>query len=160
MAPLVTLLATFAVAWALTRYRPDRTLAGRVALAVMLFVTASAHFFDRASLVAMVPSFVPARAALVYATGAAELLFAVALLARPRPWLGWVLAAFFVALLPANVYSALAGVGLGGHGPGYLLFRVPLQLLFIAWALIATKAVRWPRGRHRGAPSGDPLPAR
>jgi uncharacterized membrane protein len=45
----------------------------------------------------------------------------------------WCLIAFFVAVLPANVYGALNRVGVGEHGPAYLWFRVPLQVLFIGW---------------------------
>jgi uncharacterized membrane protein len=45
---------------------------------------------------------------------------------------------FFVILLPANIYAAMKGVdyqkgSYGGNGLTYLWFRVPLQLLFIAW---------------------------
>src|SRR5690606_10416719 len=82
----------------------------------------------------------PARTFLVHATGVAEFAFALLLLWRPSPALGWVLVAFFLALLPANIYSALHHVGLGGHGPAYLWFRVPLQLFFIAWAAQVTGA--------------------
>lgn len=142
MAPLIALLASFVVAWLVFRRRPDPTLPGRVALAVMLVVTASAHFVSTDALVAMVPPVLPMPVAIVYATGVAELGFALLLVARPSPQLGWALVAFFLALLPANIYAAVREVGLGGHGAAYLWFRVPLQLLFIGWALHVTGAAR------------------
>jgi uncharacterized membrane protein len=138
MAPLIALLLTYAVARFVLRHRADRRLPGRIALAVMLVVTGVAHFTRTEALVAMVPPMLPLPELLVYATGVAELGFALLLLARPTPALGWSLAIFFVALLPANIYSAAAEVGLGGHGLAYLWFRIPLQVLFIAWALYFT----------------------
>jgi len=148
MAPLLTLIATFAVARACTGARCHENpgaRAARAALAAMLAVTGVAHFASTEAMAQMLPPFVPGRVALVYATGVVELAAAALLfvrVGRPAPWLGWVLAGFFLALLPANVYSAVAEVGLGGHGPAYLWFRVPLQILFIGWALVATGAVR------------------
>ena len=145
MAPLIALLATYALARVALRRHPDRTLPGRIALAVMLVVTGIAHFTATEALAVMVPPPLPATPT-VYATGVAELLFAALLVARPSRALGVVLALFFVALLPANIYSALHQLGLGGHGSAYLWFRVPLQVLFITWALACTRS---PTARSR-----------
>jgi len=43
---------------------------------------------------------------------------------------------FMLAVLPANIYAALKQVGMGGHvqGPRYLLVRIPLQVVLMAWA--------------------------
>ena len=148
MAPLLTLIVTFAAARAWTgarRHRGAGARAARAALAAMLVLTGMAHFVSTDAMAQMLPPFLPFATALVYATGLLELAAAALLLWRithPTPWLGWALAAFFLALLPANVYSAVAEVGLGGHGPVYLWFRVPLQVLFIGWALVATGALR------------------
>jgi len=148
MAPLLTLLVTFAVArtWLGTRrHTHPGTRAARIALAAMLVLTGVAHFVSTDAMVQMVPPFLPFPVLIVHATGVAELVAAALLLwriDRPNPWLGWALAAFFAALLPANIYSAVTESGLGGHGATYLWFRVPLQVLFIGWALVATDVVR------------------
>ena len=156
MAPFLTLLVTYAVgrAWTGARCLQDPGLrAARAALAVMLVLTGVAHFASTEAMVQMLPPFLPGCVRIVHATGVLELVAAALLMwrvARPTPWLGWALAAFFLALLPANVYSAVAEVGLGSHGPGYLWFRVPLQVLFIGWTLVATGAVQ---RRHPAVPA-------
>ena len=109
-------------------------LCGRAAMSAMLLLTGSSHVVMTDAMVAMLPSFVPMRAEIVYLTGVLEILAAIGLLVPSASrFTGWCLIAFFVAVLPANVYSALNRVGLGEHGPAYLWFRVPLQLLFIGW---------------------------
>lgn len=155
MAPLVTLLVTYGIAQLALRKRPDRTLPARIALSVMLLVTGASHFASTGALAAMVPPVVPEPVLVVYATGVAELVLALLIVVRPSPALGWTLVTFFLALLPANVYSAVAEVGIGGHGASYLWFRVPLQLLFIAWAALCTRAVRLPRRSAPGQREDD-----
>jgi uncharacterized membrane protein len=153
MAPLTALLLTYALVRFARRKHPNESLAGRVALSVMLGMTATAHFTDPLALAAMIPPVFPAPVALVYVTGIAEIAFAVLLLlpATATPALGWALVAFFAAVLPANIYSAVHAVGLGGHGAAYLWFRIPLQLLFMGWAAYFTGAVR-PHPRRARAP--------
>jgi len=55
-----------------------------------------------------------------------------------------------LALLPANIYSALHRVDFGGHGagPAYLLVRVPFQLFAIWWTYFAT-GQKWHRRRPK-----------
>ncbi|GAA2383299.1 hypothetical protein Cme02nite_70680 [Catellatospora methionotrophica] len=119
---------------------------GAHALAAMLLMTASAHFVPagvtvmptHADLVAMVPPFVPAPSAMVYATGVLELLGAIGLVVtRTRRAAGLCLATLFVLLLPANVYAALADVPFHGEAASPLWQRIPEQLLYIGIALAA-----------------------
>ena len=52
---------------------------------------------------------------------------------------GWGLALLLVAVYPANVWMAMAGVG----GPAWAMWaRLPLQGVLVAWALAASGAVR------------------
>lgn len=139
--------------------------AGAHALAVMLVMTASAHFVpagvtvmpNHADLVAMVPPFVPFPSAMVYTTGALELLGALGLVVtRTRRPAGLALAALFLLLLPANVYAAVADVPFGGEPATPLWQRIPEQALYLTVALAAALAAPADRGN---APARQPADA-
>lgn len=92
----------------------------------------------------MVPPWLPAQRALVYASGVAELLCGAGLLhARTRPAAGWASAALLVAVFPANVQMAVdarRGPARGGGGAAYrglTYARLPLQVPLVAFALQA-----------------------
>lgn len=112
------------------------------ALAVMLVVTASAHFVpgtvtfmpNHDDLVAMVPPVVPFPGFVIYATGVLELAGAAGLvLTSTRRAAGLCLALLFVLLLPANIYAAVAEV----PDASPLWLRIPEQIIYIAVALWA-----------------------
>jgi uncharacterized membrane protein len=87
-------------------------------------------------MVQMLPSWVPARELLVYATGVFEIAIAVALFfQRSRRAGAWAAGVALLAFFPANVYAALQHAPMGGHawGPVYLLVRAPLQLFILWW---------------------------
>jgi uncharacterized membrane protein len=118
----------------------------RVGLAVMLFFTASAHFGGmRHDLARMVPDGIPYRMGVIYFTGLCEILGAIGLLVpRARRAAGIALVAFFIAVLPANIHAAQAGIALAGTPPTPLALRIPMQLLFIAltwWSAVSARAV-------------------
>ncbi len=140
MVPLIVLITTFVLLTLARWRRPDHHRSERLALALMLLVTAVAHFTKTAALVAMLPRELPLREPLVWLSGFVEMGFAAARVWRPSEKLGWALALMLLVMLPVNVFSALTRVGLGGHGAAYLWFRVPLQVLFIGWALLSTRA--------------------
>jgi uncharacterized membrane protein len=84
---------------------------------------------------------VPSPMAVVYVTGVCEILGAVGLLvpALRRP-AGLALIAFFLAVLPANIHAAQAGITLRGEPPTPLAVRIPMQALFIAltwWSAVS-----------------------
>lgn len=127
-------------------------------LAVMLVMTASAHFVpagvtfmpNHADMAAMVPPFVPFPALMVYLTGVLELAGAVGLvLEGTRRAAGICLALLFVVLLPANVYAAVAETTLASP----LWQRIPEQVLYIAAALWG--GFGGPSSRRRTAVSGS-----
>ncbi|MDF2706481.1 MAG: hypothetical protein K0R62_2133 [Nonomuraea muscovyensis] len=140
------------------------------ALAVMLLMTASAHFVpesvtvmpNHADLVRMVPPFVPFPAAMVYLTGVLELLGAAGLvMAGTRRLAGLGLAVMFVLLLPANVHAALAGTPFNGGEATPLWLRVPEQVLYIAVALwSATRGARPARDEVGTRSAGETLSRR
>ena len=120
-------------------------------MAVMLLMTASAHFVpagvtvmpNHADMVRMVPSFLPFADAMVYLTGVLELLGALGLVltATRRP-AGYALAALFVTMLPANIYAAVADVSFANGEPATPLWqRIPEQILYVGvvvWAARST----------------------
>ena len=151
MAPLivlvvVTLLARLVGQLGVTQLR-DWAACTRIGLAVMLCFTAAAHFNSmRPDMVAMVPPFVPNPEFMVTFTGVAEILGAVGLLIpRTRRIAALALIVLMVAVLPANVHAAQAGVTLRGAPPPPIVPRIALQALFIAllwWAGVRASASR------------------
>ncbi|GHO64578.1 hypothetical protein KSC_034700 [Ktedonobacter sp. SOSP1-52] len=109
------------------------------ALAVMLLLTASAHFTTRKEdLIKMVPRQILYPRQIVLVTGILEILGAIGLLIPfTRTAAGICLAILFVAVLPANINAALNAISLSGQPVMPLWLRVPMQVLFIALALWA-----------------------
>jgi uncharacterized membrane protein len=109
----------------------------RDALSLMLAFTGIAHFtFMNEDFVHMMPPSIPWPRALVYFTGACEIAGAVGLLLPEfRRAAAYALIAFFLAVLPANIHAAHAGVTLRGKPATNLWLRIPMQVLFIAIAI-------------------------
>jgi uncharacterized membrane protein len=142
MKPLIVLLISFSITLLVTGFifnDVDVPLSGQVAMAAMLIFTSVAHFVFTKGMEMMIPSFVPYKKTVVYLTGVMEAGAAVGLLiGEIRVATAWLLILFFVMLLPANIYAALNHVDyqkgtFEGSGVQHLWFRVPLQVLFIAW---------------------------
>ncbi|GEO96701.1 DoxX family protein [Kocuria turfanensis] len=136
---LTATLATLGVSTVLRR-RPPREavpLALRGGLAVMFLVTGVSHFAGlRDDLVAMVPPALPHPELLVTVTGVLELAGAIGLLLpRTAAWAAGGLGLLMVAMFPANVYAATAGLTLAGEPATALLPRAAMQLLYIAAAV-------------------------
>lgn len=141
MAPLIFLLVTFGILFAVNKFllkaRLSLSFIGRAALALMLIVTGISHFTSTDLMIEMMPEFMPAKREIVYFTGICELLAVVGLLWDKTAKLTAVmLIIFFLAVLPANIAGSIKQVQFGGmeNGAIYLLFRIPLQILFIFWA--------------------------
>lgn len=143
MIPLIILIATFVVFYLLNSHllaeRFSMSFIGRFALAVMMLAAGIAHFTAVGPMVEMMPEFIPAKTEFVYLTGLCELLAVFGLLwDKTSRITGGLLIVFFIAVLPANIAGAVNSVDFGGmtDGPMYLLFRIPLQILFIIWAWV------------------------
>lgn len=113
----------------------------------MLLFTSVAHFNSmRHDLAAMVPPAVPNPMAMVYFTGVCEIAGALGILVpRTRRAAGWALIVFFLAVLPANIHAARAGLSIGGAAATPLAIRVPLQVVFIVltwWSAIRASPPR------------------
>ena len=141
---VVTLILRTAGAAGIPRLRAWPT-ALRGGLAAMFVLTGTAHFVGmRAELIDMVPPILPAPALLITVTGVLELAGAAGLLwSRTAPWAAGGLALMLVAMFPANVYSALAGVTTSAMDE--LVPRTLMQVVFVAATLTVASPlhVRW-----------------
>jgi uncharacterized membrane protein len=100
------------------------------------------HFTRPEFFTAIVPPWLPAPLALVYASGVAEIAGGLGVLPpQTRRLAGWGLIALLIAVYPANLYMALEPDAFVAQGtPLWALYaRLPFQFLFIAWAWWATR---------------------
>ena len=140
---LSVLLAALAVSLVVPARGGRRPLrdAARVAMAAALIVAGGSHFANPDPFVQHLPDWVPTRDGLVAVTGFLEVLGGVAL-AGPRRYrrpAAAALALYFVAVFPANVHVAVAGVAVDGQpGGAYPWLRLLVQPLFVSWALVST----------------------
>ena len=97
---------------------------------------------------AQVPTWVPLSADfVVLASGVVEILLGLALasLGRYRVQVGWIVAAFFVAIFPGNISQYLNGVdAFGLDSDTSRLVRLFFQPVLVVWALWSTGAwISW-----------------
>jgi uncharacterized membrane protein len=142
----VIFLAVLAVATALVAVvmrRADAKTWLRLGLGLALVVAGVAHLVNPVPFEQHLPSWVPATELLVLVSGIVEIALGIALLLarHGRRRLGQATALFFIAVWPANIYVALAGVDVEGQPGGlYPWLRVVVQPAFIALALWCTSA--------------------
>ena len=151
MAPLIVMLVAWLAARAagMTGLAPqadswDHAL--RFGLAAMFAFTAVSHFHPRTrpDLIRMVPPALPSPPLLVTATGVLELVGAIALLVpQAAATTACGLAVLLVAMFPANVRAARAGLTIAGRRATPLVWRLPLQIFWIGSLLwVALEARR------------------
>lgn len=147
MKPLIVLLAAFSVSLLVTKFfrgNFEFALSARIALSAMLVFTAIAHFVFTKGMAMMLPDFIPYKTETVYLTGIIEIAAAIGLfIPNFRIITAWLLIAFFILILPSNIYAAIKHIDyqkgtFDGNGLTYLWFRIPLQILFIAWTYLST----------------------
>jgi uncharacterized membrane protein len=122
--------------------RPTARDLARWLLAVFLLAAGTAHFVVPDEFLAQTPTWLPARTAIVYVSGIVELLLGVALLVvrARRETLGWVVAAFFVLVLPGNVHQAVSGTPAFGLDTDAARWgRLAFQPVLVWWAWWSTR---------------------
>ncbi len=144
MKVLLVLIISFILTAVISRLFIDDwniILSGNVAMMLMLWFASLGHFMFTKGMVMMMPTFIPFKGALVYLTGVMEIILgALLIINTTRHIAGIILLIMFIVMLPANINATIKHVNFekatyDGSGPGYLWFRVPLQLLFMAWIL-------------------------
>lgn len=128
---------------------PVRTLA-RMLLGAFLMVAGTGHFLAPDTFLAQVPPWMPAPLLVVYVSGVVELVLGAALLVGYRRILvGWIAAAFFVAIFPGNISQAVTGTDAFGLDTATARWaRLAFQPVLVVWALWSTGA--WAAWRQRG----------
>ena len=119
--------------------------AARYLLGAALIYAGVGHFtFSRLAFQAQVPPWVPLDADfVVLASGAVEIALGLALIfiSRYRKQIGWLTAAFFIAVFPGNISQYLTQTdAFGLNTDEARAIRLLFQPLLILWALWATNA--------------------
>lgn len=112
-----------------------------VLFAVFFVFAGIAHFTQGEGFAAMLPEWMPFRLGIIYVTGILEILLALLLLwPKTRKQAGFWTAVYLVAIFPANIYAAIAGIPAPGSEEANqtllwvrLLFQ-PLLILWVWWA--------------------------
>lgn len=132
--------------------------AGRLLLGALLLVAGVGHFVATEEFHGQVPDWLTDRGPLdadlvVLASGVVELVLGAALVLGLRPVVvGWVVAAFFVAVFPGNVSQYVTGSdAFGLDTDRSRLVRLFFQPVLVVWTLWCTGA--WAAWRERRAPS-------
>ena len=113
---------------------------GLLALALLFVGAGVLHFLRPDGYVRIVPHFLPAPRALVFASGACEVLLGLGLLLpRARAAAGVGLIALLIAVFPANIQMLLDARASGAASSWILALwlRLPLQILLALWVFRA-----------------------
>jgi len=128
---------------------------GRWALGGALVFAGVGHLTaQRTEFQAQVPEWFPIEAdVVVVVSGVIEIVLGLALVAgRRRVAVGWVVAAFFVAIFPGNIAQWVEGTdAFGLDSDGARFARLFFQPVLVVWALWSTGAWRAWRRAQRGS---------
>lgn len=132
-------------------------LVARLLLALALLVAGVGHLVDVEEFLGQVPTFLPLREEIVVVSGFMEIALAAALVltrGQRLALVGAVVAAFFVAVFPGNIWQAVNGsTSFGLDTATGRIVRLFFQPLLVGWALWCTGA--WAAWRTRREPEGD-----
>jgi len=122
-------------------------------LVALLATAGVGHFVSAEAFRAQVPTWMPWPEFVIAASGVIELVLAAALAFAPvrhRPLVGWVVAAFFVAVFPGNVSQYVTGTAAFGlETDAARLVRLLFQPALVVAALWSTGAWALWRSRRR-----------
>lgn len=106
----------------------------RVLLALFLIYAGTQHFVKPGFYEPFVPSFLPGKTAIVYASGVVELFLGILLLVPKYTKLAATgIIILMLVFLPIHVWDVFSETpSIGSHQAA--LVRLPVQFLFIAWA--------------------------
>jgi uncharacterized membrane protein len=103
-------------------------------MGIFFIVAGVNHFVSPGFYETIMPPFLPWPMALIYISGAAEILGGAGVLI---PWArrvaGWGLIALLIAVFPANIYAVMHGISSNTLVKVLLIVRLPFQAVLIAW---------------------------
>jgi uncharacterized membrane protein len=106
-------------------------------IAAIFIIAGTFHFIKPGAYIFIMPDYLPWHKALVYISGAAEILGGIgALMSGTRLWAAWGLIALLIAVFPANIDMTLQAWRHQGWQSWYFLgtvLRLPLQFVLIYW---------------------------
>lgn len=146
MKPLIVLLFIFTISLFVLKYirgTYNVAFSARIAMSGMLLFTALGHFMFTEGMTLMLPKCIPFKSEVIYIAAILEIVAACSLHnALLRVFAAWSLLLFFILLLPANIKASLEHINyqtaqLDGKGLLYLVFRIPLQIFFMAWVFFS-----------------------
>ncbi len=113
-----------------------RPIVSRFIIAAIFLCAGTLHFIRPGAYVSVMPNYIPWHAAMVYISGAAEILGAIGIIIpKTQKWAGWVLIALLIAVYPANIEMAIEAFQHQGWSLYFwaTLLRLPLQFVLIYW---------------------------
>jgi uncharacterized membrane protein len=130
---------------------------GRLLLGASLLLAGISHLtVNREAFLAQVPTWLPLEGDfVVVASGIVEIILGLALLllGRYKVYVGWIVAAFFVAIFPGNISQLTTGTDSFGLNTdlarGVRLLFQPVLVLWALWSTGAWRAFRAHRARKR-----------
>lgn len=139
----------------LINYQPETGIVRnglRILLGLMLLFAGTSHLtFAREEFLAQVPTWLPLDGDLVVvASGIIEIILGASLvvLGKYRAIVGWIVAAFFVAIFPGNISQYVNGIdAFGLNTDTDRLIRLFWQPVLVLWAIWSTGA--WQAWRNR-----------
>jgi uncharacterized membrane protein len=140
---VIALILPIAVLAVVSRLRSDVVFRWSVIfrswISTVFLIIGTLHFVAPAGVVELIPPFIPFRLFFSYASGVLELALAVGLWTRHRRIASTGMIVVLIAFLPFNIYGWTIASNSVNYidDPYYLWMRVPLQVVFIAFAYFA-----------------------
>ena len=108
---------------------------------VILYVAAGVnHFWHTGFYQKIMPSYLPFPLALIYISGACEIIFALLLIPPAvRPFAAWAMIILLIAIFPANIQMTINYFKAHNSKAWLTVLRLPLQFVFIWWLYLYAK---------------------
>ncbi|MDZ7659870.1 MauE/DoxX family redox-associated membrane protein [Fodinibius sp.] len=109
----------------------------RYIIAGLFVITGILHFLKPKFFTGIMPDYIPYHLAMVYASGAAEMLGGLGILfEKTQVWAGWGLILLLIAVFPANINMTVESIQKSGYTSLFsiaTIVRLPLQFVLIYW---------------------------